>query len=71
MCLLHSRAIRSFFSKSREKIKERFVHKQNLVFYRKMLAQTQDEAVRRQLLRLLAEEGAKDQQPSYKSKLPR
>jgi hypothetical protein len=39
---------------------ERFVHRQNIEHYRKLLAETTDEAQRRQLLKLLAEEEAKD-----------
>jgi hypothetical protein len=42
---------------------EKFVHRQNLLYFQKQLADTQDEARRLQLLRLLAEEEAKDQQP--------
>jgi hypothetical protein len=42
---------------------EIFVHQQNLLFLRKQLAVVASEAGRLQLLRLLAEEEAKDQQP--------
>jgi hypothetical protein len=43
---------------------EIFVHQQNLLFLRKQLAETpQHEARRLQLLRLLAEEEAKDRTP--------
>jgi len=41
---------------------ERFAHQQNLLYFQKQLAYSQDEARRLQLLRLLAEEEAKDQQ---------
>jgi hypothetical protein len=39
---------------------ERFVHRQNIEHYRRLLAQTTDEAQRDLLLKLLAEEEAKD-----------
>ena len=39
---------------------ERFVHRQNLICLRKQLAETKEEAKRRQILRLLAEEEFKD-----------
>jgi hypothetical protein len=39
---------------------DRFIHRQNLQHYRKLLSQTTDEAQRVQLLKLLAEEEAKD-----------
>lgn len=44
---------------------ERFIHQQNLELYRKLLADpnNRDEARRRMLLKLLAEEAAKDEQP--------
>lgn len=38
---------------------ERFVHKQNLLHLRNLLEQATDEATRRQILKLLAEEEAK------------
>ena len=41
---------------------EIFIHQQNLLFLRKQLAETPNEARRLVLLRLLAEEEAKDQQ---------
>jgi hypothetical protein len=41
---------------------EKFVHQQNLMLLRKQLAVVANEARRLQLLRLLAEEEAKDQQ---------
>ena len=43
---------------------EWFIHQQNLERYRRLLAQTADEAKRRQILKLLAEEEAKDRQPA-------
>jgi hypothetical protein len=43
---------------------EWFIHQQNLERYRRLLAQTADESERRQILKLLAEEEAKDQQPA-------
>ena len=42
---------------------ESFVHIENLKLYRKLLAETTDEQKRRTLLKLLAEEEAKDAQP--------
>jgi hypothetical protein len=43
---------------------EWFIHQQNLERYRRLLAQTAGESERRQILKLLAEEEAKDQQPA-------
>jgi hypothetical protein len=45
---------------------ERFVHKENLKLYRKLLAETSDEQKRQTLLKLLADEEAKDAQPARK-----
>ena len=45
---------------------ERFVHKENLKLYRKLLAETTDEQKRQTLLKLLADEEAKDAQPAKK-----
>ena len=42
---------------------EIFVHQQNLLFCRRQLAETPDEARRLMLLKLLAEEEAKNPQP--------
>jgi hypothetical protein len=42
---------------------EKFVHEQNLGHYRKLLAGTEHEAQRQQLLILLAEEEAREQRP--------
>ena len=42
---------------------EQFVHQQNLDHFRKRLAETKDEAERQQILKLLAEEEAKDRRP--------
>lgn len=39
---------------------ERFVHQQNLLFFRKQLAEPQDHDQRQRLIKLLAEEEAKD-----------
>ena len=41
---------------------EWFIHQQNLERYRRLLAQPADESERRQIVKLLAEEEAKDQQ---------
>jgi hypothetical protein len=43
---------------------EIFVHQQNLLFFRKQLAERPNIVQRLQLLRLLAEEEAKNQQPA-------
>lgn len=40
-----------------------FVHQQNLEHYRKLLAEATDETQRRILLKLLADEGAKEPRP--------
>jgi hypothetical protein len=45
---------------------ERFVHKENLKLYRKLLAETTDEKKRQTLLKLLADEEAKDAQRADK-----
>lgn len=42
---------------------ERFVHRANLEHFRRLLSQTSDEATRRQLEKLIAEEEAKDAPP--------
>ena len=39
---------------------EQFIHQENLALYRKKLAETEDEAQRKIILKLLAEEEAKD-----------
>jgi hypothetical protein len=39
---------------------ERFIHRQNLICLRRQLAETKDEATRRQIVKLLAEEELKD-----------
>jgi hypothetical protein len=39
---------------------EKFIHRQNLEHYRKLLAETTDEVKRQTLRKLLAEEEAKD-----------
>jgi hypothetical protein len=39
---------------------ERFIHTENLLHLRKLLVQTTDDAQRQQILKLLAEEEAKD-----------
>ena len=40
---------------------DRFICRENIERYRRLLAQTSDEEQRRQLMKLLAEEEAKDQ----------
>ena len=45
---------------------EKFVHKENLKLYRKLLAETTDEQRRQTLLKLLADEEAKGARPAEK-----
>lgn len=45
---------------------DKFVHGENLKLYRKLLAETTDEQKRQMLLKLLADEEAKDAQPPEK-----
>ena len=42
---------------------EKYIHRENLGLLRKRLAETQDEATRKLLLKLLADEEAKDFAP--------
>ena len=42
---------------------ERFVHRQNIERYRRLLAETVDEAERRRIMKLLAEQEAKEPPP--------
>ena len=50
---------------------ERFIHRQNLERYRDLLARITDEAQRQQILKLIAEEEAKDSSsPSKQTKRP-
>jgi hypothetical protein len=46
---------------------ERFIHRENLEHYRKLLAQTATDERRQQILKLLAEEQAKDQKQAKQS----
>ncbi|MGA2292011.1 hypothetical protein [Bradyrhizobium sp.] len=41
---------------------DKFIHRENLKLYRKLLAETTDVQKRRMILKLLAEEEARDQQ---------
>lgn len=45
---------------------EKFVHRENIKLYRRLLAETADEQKRQTLLKLLADEEAKYGQPSEK-----
>jgi hypothetical protein len=47
---------------------ERFVHRENLKLYRKLLAETTDEQRRQTLQKLLADEEAKGARPAEKSR---
>ena len=47
---------------------EKFVHRENLALFRKRLAETRDEATRNVILKLLAEEEAKDSAPPKERK---
>ena len=42
---------------------EKFVHRENIKLYRRLLAETTDEQRRQTLLKLLADEEAKDAEP--------
>ena len=42
---------------------ETFVHEQNLAYYRKLLSEKMHEQYRSQILKMLAEEVAKDDRP--------
>lgn len=42
---------------------ERFIRRKNIEHYRKLLAETTDEAQRQQLLKLLAEEECREPRP--------
>ncbi|MGP0094984.1 MAG: hypothetical protein ACLPKB_34275 [Xanthobacteraceae bacterium] len=42
---------------------DRFIHRQNLAHYQRQLAETTDEAQRRSLEKLIAEEVAKERTP--------
>jgi rubrerythrin len=42
---------------------EKFIHRENIRLYRKLLAETTDPEKRQMLLKLLADEEAKDEQP--------
>ena len=48
---------------------ERFIHKRNLLFLKKQLAEVQYEAKRLQLLRLLTEEEAKETEEEAKDQI--
>jgi hypothetical protein len=47
---------------------EHFIHRQNLIWLRKQLAEAMDDARRRQIVKLLADEELKDH-PQTKEKL--
>lgn len=51
----------------KETIMERYIHRENLALLRKRLAETQDEATRKVIMKLLAEEETKDLSQSRKS----
>jgi hypothetical protein len=46
---------------------ERYIHRENLALLRRRLAETQDEATRKVIMKLLAEEETKDLSPSRNS----
>ena len=50
---------------------DKFIHRHNLENYRKQLAETKDEAQRRVLMKLVAEEEAKDRSTAQKASLCR
>ena len=45
---------------------DEFIHRQNLEHYRKLLVETEDEAQRQQVMKLLAEEEANQPPPKEK-----
>ncbi len=47
---------------------EKFIHQENLILLRKRLAEAKDEATRKIIQRLLAEEEAKDFEPRRERK---
>jgi hypothetical protein len=47
---------------------EKFVQRENLKLYRKLLAETTDEQKRQTILKLLSDEEAKNAQPSEKKR---
>jgi hypothetical protein len=47
---------------------QRYVHEENILLYRKLLAETMNEEKRKIILRLLAEEEAKELLPSSPEK---
>jgi len=49
---------------------QNFIHQKNLEHFRKLLAQTQDTAERERLLKLLAEEEAKEPPPNLRNDCP-
>jgi hypothetical protein len=60
-CAQADRALRCAAELLAEATMEIFVHQQNLLFFRKLLAEPQEEERRLQLVKLLAEEEAKNQ----------
>ena len=47
---------------------EKFIHRENIRLYRKLLAETTDPEKRQMLLKLLADEEAKDKRPPEKNR---
>jgi len=47
---------------------DKFVHRENIKLYRKLLAETTDTQKRQMLLKLLADEEAKDKRPPEKNR---
>jgi hypothetical protein len=60
-CARADRVLRGEAELLAEATMEIFVHQQNLLFFRKLLAEPQDEERRLRLIKLLAEEEAKNQ----------
>jgi hypothetical protein len=65
---LHAFAVNAYIKERNQErpAMERFIHRENLEHYRKLLTQSTDEGRREQILKLLAEEEAKDQRQPKK-----
>lgn len=53
-------------SDPQEDVLEKFIHQQNLLLFRKRLAEAHDASIHKMLLKLLADEEAKDTLPPSK-----
>ncbi len=64
----HFPAVQKSSSKTEENRMEKYIHRENLNLLRSRLAEAQDEATRRMISKLLAEEEAKDFAPPKEHK---